>query len=660
MILTGVLLLVINIPNGLEQNTTPVESTKTISESVSTDRMPITDPIIHTKLEEQFQCNIDDINFEVMLEEKANNENFLRKYAVDYQSPFELYPLLMGLQANPRVLRQVLGEPTLAKYAPRFSFGSGVLISNEKEDELFRLLENTDIETWGNALATAKIESDAIYFFRGEYVFLYQILITRILDGQLDNSILDTAIQYGITAHISDFVFAMENKVNAETIKDLLTVSHADTLKAFYYKGEYRSLTTYALFNSYYDLAITLSEMGVPSYPDVFSLGAIEILQRQKEKISEAQSESLITSLKSAISNNEHDLEVLGYSNYFDESFDKEKWELKFKPYEQMLQLAGNTSVQSAREDVNNLLFEIVSEKHLNDFECKNQIFNQLLVALNDKRRSNKPGQSLKDQFTRIDKSHALLKEAKLLFLSDEAILDYLSQDKTLYGKQAVELFREQINKELVEKLKAEAIKQEVEQPKVSADMKTLYALAKDGKWNELINLMDDIDSQEMKDAILSISLTMNAGPGVVNALIESGATVHQGLLMAATLTNNSGVIKVLVDNGLDVVQPIDKEIFPVVIAAKFGKESSLSFILGQGATPNPDILGYDALDYVLLSEEPIQRKVEMAKLLFDYGMPVGVSHKQIVNSLGYDRIDEYVILVKSFPELRPDNGESS
>jgi hypothetical protein len=179
-----------------------------------------------------------------------------------------------------------------------------------------------------------------------------------------------------------------------------------------------------------------------------------------------------------------------------------------------------------------------------------------------------------------------------------------------------------------------------------------LFQLIQQRKFEEALQLVDSLDTNDSLSILLNISLGLGANVEFLLALIDKGAELPSNTINILILKDNLKTIKVLINYGLSLnyLDPLGHSSIQNSVIHK--RLSILKYLLESGLTPNELTLGLDALDVAIQNFVLSNDSIEYISLLLRYGSTVKNSHRQLLNEMSVKKPMEYKFLLNKHPNL--------
>ena len=245
-----------------------------------------------------------------------------------------------------------------------------------------------------------------------------------------------------------------------------------------------------------------------------------------------------------------------------------------------------------------------------------------------------------------------LLTEAKNKFSSDYDIEAYLGSKNTLNSKRAIELYRQEKLNKLVSEMKNDSdidpIKEEI--------LIKIYKLAKQQKWSEAINLLEnfDIQNDELLNTLIVLAINTNAEFSIIKDFLDKGGKLLPNTISTLIRNDNSTLAKQLMDYGLNINTVDLLGSNSISQAVKNKALSMFMFLIDEGAEINNSSVGYDALDIALMQFTTNKGDLIYIDKLIANGARIELSHKQISAEIRNEKLNYYIELIGRNPELIP------
>jgi len=183
-------------------------------------------------------------------------------------------------------------------------------------------------------------------------------------------------------------------------------------------------------------------------------------------------------------------------------------------------------------------------------------------------------------------------------------------------------------------------------------------------RWDEFVGFVEDLPqgtSPRVRSSATRVALSAAPYDVLVKTLALAGGLPDDAVQsLAMRITGDAvEVLKKLGDSGLDLhyVNPQGMNAVGAVVRTMVSLDV-LDYLLDNGVALQPDVPGFDALDYVLLNliTQPEFRTGASAlpwvRKFIDHGLSIEASHLQLMELLRLDRPDAHAGLVGAVPEL--------
>ncbi|MFT4929786.1 MAG: hypothetical protein ACI8WB_005921, partial [Phenylobacterium sp.] len=358
-------------------------------------------------------------------------------------------------------------------------------------------------------------------------------LLSFILEFAHDNQVvlIDELIDSGIAVTYLDLVTVTRLNMPEATVNRLYLSSDLQADKLLKKFGKYTSLALLAIQANNTQLARYWINMGSPLQPDLFYDNGLDLLVKSSDGFSQAALDSLFEQMM-----------LKGIVPYWPATYKKLAGIISptlFNQYKnKLIKTTGPLSLLQLKE-----VQSIVHRIHTNvldgvvNFELgtqpEHQCFTRLAKKLTKFAMRKKPKKKPIKHKPEIDNDEKIAKmtiaeqiaKAKNLFSKDQDIEAWLAQEQGLENKQAVESFRRQQTAEL-----AKAFRQQFEGSssfvQAQTSMTQMYQLANDGKWQEAVNMLNqlDITDEDAITTLLVLALNSKADFATIKQLLDKGA----------------------------------------------------------------------------------------------------------------------------------------
>lgn len=480
--------------------------------------------------------------------------------------------------------------------------------------------------------------------------FLFSYLIKSANENKTE--VIENLINSGVQIHYADLVMSSQMNLPAHIVEMIFNASDLRADKVLKRFGRHTSLALLSLeaYNS--ELALLWISLGSPLQPDNFGMNAMDLLVKHSEKYDKSTFKQLFTTISAQhiYPHYEQTYTKLSlilpdnlFTNYKEDSINS-------KPN---LTSAENEKIDDTVDKIYaNILSGIVYFK-LNSVP-KHQCFYVLGKKLTRFSLKNKSRKKSKVVEKSIEKPNIdpLLTEAKNKFSSDYDIEAYLGSKNTLNSKRAIELYRQEKLNKLVSEMKNDSdidpIKEEI--------LIKIYKLAKQQKWSEAINLLEnfDIQNDELLNTLIVLAINTNAEFSIIKDFLDKGGKLLPNTISTLIRNDNSTLAKQLMDYGLNINTVDLLGSNSISQAVKNKALSMFMFLIDEGAEINNSSVGYDALDIALMQFTTNKGDLIYIDKLIANGARIELSHKQISAEIRNEKLNYYIELIGRNPELIP------
>lgn len=453
-------------------------------------------------------------------------------------------------------------------------------------------------------------------------------------------------LDMGYVPLLIDLVYFTAAGFNAELLTDLYNASQANVAFVFITPTHMESLSSVAVKFGNVDAAIFWSGLGSPVNPDPYVNRAFLNFKNKQSEYTEEQKKALLSLI-------------------FAEPHIQADYREVMADYADIAStISFNTSLHDANFEKGELAASVISDHvpkyidaifgdnaQLMDKEC--QIFNLRKVM----RALYPPGSfsSAVSPFvarTNIKREDSSQRDDEKTQPKQETT----RPEQEASDAASTKLDEEKKQQEEISKAHSliDAEVSAAENAEFIASLQTVIELAQNGEWDEALALANELDlrGESSLDFLLSISLYTAKSPDPIIDLIEMGATLPAGAYVQLITHDRHEFIKPLVDNGLNITESVIPDGDVIKEAVKFGSANMLEVLLENGARPNMDAQGLDALDVVLNRFSLSNEDASILALLMKTGITVEASHKGFTQKLLENKPNEYEYLVTTFPVL--------
>lgn len=198
-----------------------------------------------------------------------------------------------------------------------------------------------------------------------------------------------------------------------------------------------------------------------------------------------------------------------------------------------------------------------------------------------------------------------------------------------------------------------------------------LETLAKEGKWNELLNEYRSTTDEKIQIKIVDLAI-QNGQKDIVEELIKLGASLNRkdGLgrtaLDTAIETNRDieefPIVKLLIEKGADISAMGTNGSIPLHTAAYYGQSGIIKYLLEKGADINAKTsYGYTPLMYAITSDDMDVIRTLISKnadVTLQNGVGSNVFHFVAQGESGHDAKDLLELLLQNNPPIEVLNAQ--